>query len=147
MFYLDKLLAQLAYPSAFSLCLGLFALLLMSLRWRRWSTTVLTLGILWLGLWSLPVVSDARCAARWKDSIPSKRLPTYPPPMRLWSWAVASPPRRRLALPRPGPRRGSRLARGARFTGPAKRHRVIISGGHLPWLGERTSEAVAMRQF
>ena len=59
MLYLDKLLAQLAYPLGTALSLGWLALLLAARGRRRWGTAAALLALGGLGIWSLPVVSDA----------------------------------------------------------------------------------------
>jgi uncharacterized SAM-binding protein YcdF (DUF218 family) len=146
MLYLDKILAQLAYPLGFSLCLTLLALLLIGLRRRRWSATLLALSLLWLGLWSLPVVSDAlRCSL--EGQYPQQAvadLPTADAVVVLGGGITPTPP----DWPYPDLGRGAdRIWHAARIYRAGKAPQVIISGGHLPWLGERTSEAVAMRQF
>jgi len=58
MLYLDKLLSQLAYPLGASLVLGSLALVLMLLGRVRAALLSLAIGILWLALWSMPMVSD-----------------------------------------------------------------------------------------
>lgn len=146
MLYLDKILAQLAYPLGFSLGLTLLALLLFGLRRRRWSAVFLTFSILWLGLWSLPVVSDALRLSLEGQFPPQavNDLPTADAVVVLGGGITPAPP----DWPYPNLGQGAdRVWHAARIYHAGKAPHVIISGGRLPWLGERTSEAVAMRQF
>jgi len=146
MLYLDKILAQLAYPLGFSLVLTLLALLLFGLRRRRWGAILLTLSLLWLGLWSLPVVSDA-LRLSLEGQYPRQAvtdLPTADAVVVLGGGITPAPP----DWPYPDLGRGAdRVWHAARIYRAGKASRVIISGGRLPWLGKRTSEATAMRQF
>lgn len=146
MLYLDKILAQLAYPLGFSLGLTLLALLLFGLRRRRWSAVFLTFSILWLGLWSLPVVSDALRLSLEGQFPPQavNDLPTADAVVVLGGGITPAPP----DWPYPNLGQGAdRVWHAARIYHAGKAPHVIISGGRLPWLGERTSEVVAMRQF
>jgi uncharacterized SAM-binding protein YcdF (DUF218 family) len=146
MLYLDKLLSQLAYPLGFSLCLTLLALLLFGLRRRRWGAAVLTLSLLWLGLWSLPVVSDAlrRSLEGQFANRSVADLPTADAIVVLGGGITPAPP----DWPYPDLGQGAdRVWHAARIYRAGKAPRVILSGGRLPWLGERASEAVAMRQL
>jgi uncharacterized SAM-binding protein YcdF (DUF218 family) len=146
MLYLDKILSQLAYPLGFSLGLALLALLLCGLRRRRWSAALLALSLFWLGLWSLPVVSDAlrRSLEGQFAHQPVADLPIADAVVVLGGGITPAPP----DWPYPDLGRGAdRVWHAARIYRAGKAPRVIISGGGLPWLGERTTEAVAMQQF
>lgn len=146
MLYLDKILAQLAYPLGFSLGLTLLALLLFGLRRRRWSATLLALSLFWLGLWSLPVVSDA-LRLSLEGQYPRQAvtdLPQADAVVVLGGGITPAPP----DWPYPDLGRGAdRVWHAARIYRAGKAPRVIIAGGGLPWLGERTTEAAAMQQF
>ncbi|MCG5502103.1 hypothetical protein [Ectothiorhodospira lacustris] len=77
MLYLDKLLAQLAYPLGLLFLLALLALLLWLIRWRRTGAGVLCLGLAWVWLWSMPVASDALRASLESrfEYVPAHALP------------------------------------------------------------------------
>lgn len=146
MLYLDKILTQLVSPLGFSLSLVLLALLLIRLHRRRWGATCLGAAVFWLGLWSLPVVSDAlrlSLEGQFKNQ-PLADLPEADAVVVLGGGITPVP----LDWPYPDLAGGAdRVWHAARIYQAGKVPRVIISGGRLPWLGERTAEAEAMRQF
>lgn len=53
----DKLVIALISPLGTALTLGVFALVLSAMRWRRAGWVTATSAVLWLATWSLPVVS------------------------------------------------------------------------------------------
>lgn len=57
MFFLSKLVIALISPLGTSLLLGLLALGLAFAQWRRFAFVMGSAGLLWLGVWSLPVAS------------------------------------------------------------------------------------------
>ncbi len=146
MLYIDKVIAQLAYPLGFSLSVALLALILLTLRRRVWGTTCLGAAVCWLGLWSLPVVSDSLRLSLEGQFVNQAvgDLPTADAIVVLGGGISPVP----LDWPYPDLGKGAdRLWHAARIYKASKASLVIISGGRLPWLGERTAEAEAMRQF
>lgn len=146
MLYLDKLLTQLAYPLGFCLILSLLALVLFGLRRRRWGLNCLGVAVVWLGLWSLPVVSDTlRLSLEGRfENRPVADLPTADAVVVLGGGITPVPP----AWPYPDLSQGAdRVWQAARIYRAGKAPRVILSGGRLPWLGERTPETEAMERF
>lgn len=146
MLYLDKILTQLAYPLGVSLSLAVLALILFGLNWRRWGSAFLGIAIVWLGLWSLPVVSDTlRLSLEGQfENRPVDDLPMADAVVVLGGGITPVP----LHWPYPDLGQGAdRVWHAARIYQAGKAPRVIISGGRLPWLGERTPESEAMRRF
>ncbi len=146
MLYLDKLLSQLAYPLGFSISLALLSFLLLSLGRRRSGLLAMAIGILWVGLWSLPVVSDGlRLSLENRFARePATALPQVDAIVVLGGGISGSP------RDWPDPDLGSaadRVWHGARLFHAGKAPRIIVSGGSLPWTGERRSEAEAMQRF
>ncbi|KAA6185148.1 YdcF family protein [Thiohalocapsa marina] len=146
MLYLDKLITQLAYPLGLSLALCCLALLLLGLRRRRLAAASLLVAVGWLGVWSLPVVSDA---LRWSlegrfEARPVAALPAADAVVVLGGGMRAPPPGR----PYPDLGAGAdRAWQAARLFHAGKADIVILSGGRFAWQGERPSEAEAMRAF
>ena len=146
MLYLDKFLAQFAYPLGFSLGLGLLALLLAALGRRRWGAGLALAALGWLGLWSLPAVSDAlRLSLEGRfPNRPVVELPAADAVVVLGGGIDAEPP----GWPYPDLRAAAdRVWHAARIYHAGKAPRVIVSGGAQPWLGERGPEAGAMRRL
>lgn len=146
MLYLDKLLSQLAYPLGLAIGLALLALLLMLRGWRRGAAALLSIGILWLFLWSMPVVSD-RLRASLEERVkpePIALIPQADAVVVLGGGIRGATPRR------PDPDLGQaadRVWHAARLYHAGKAPLIIVSGGSLPWLGERQPEADAMLAF
>jgi len=146
MLYLDKLLAQLAYPLGLSLALCLLALLFFLLDRRRLGGAALAVAIVWLGLWSLPAVSDAarlslegRFANRAVTEVPEADV------VVVLGGGLGGGPR---DWPYPDLGAGAdRLWQAARAWHAGKARWVIISGGSMPWQGDRRPEAEAARSF
>lgn len=146
MLYLDKLLSQLAYPLGLSIALGLLAFLLLSVGRLRSGLLVLALGILWLTPWSLPVVSDAlrlSLESRFARE-PASALPQTDAIVVLGGGISGGP--RDWPDPDLGPA-ADRVWHAARLFHAGKAPRMIVSGGSMPWAGERRSEAEAMQRF
>jgi len=146
MLYLDKLLSQLAYPLGASLVLGSLALVLMLLGRVRAALLSLAIGILWLALWSMPMVSD-----RLRLSLEGRfvqqgvqTLPAADAAVVLGGAIRGAPPD--WSYPDLG-RAADRVWHAARLYHARKAPRIIVSGGGLPWLGERAVEADGMRRF
>jgi len=57
--YLDKVLAQLAYPLNLSLLLIVLAVVFLLWRKRRLGLSILSVALIWLWFWSMPMVSQA----------------------------------------------------------------------------------------
>lgn len=146
MLYLDKLLSQLAYPLGASLGLASVALLLVLLGRVRLALFSLAAGILWLALWSMPVVSDrlrlsleGRYAQQGIETLPAADAAVV-----LGGGVRGAPPG--WSYPDLG-RAADRVWHAARLYHAGKVPRIIVSGGGLPWLGERGAEADAMRRL
>ncbi|MBK1702336.1 YdcF family protein [Thiococcus pfennigii] len=144
MLYLDKLLVQLAYPLGLSLALALMALLLLGLGRRRLGGTALAVAIGWLWLWSLPAVSDAvrlslegRFANQAVSAVPAADVVVV-----LGGGVYGAP--RDWPYPNLGPA-ADRVWQAARAWHAGKARWLIISGGGMPWQGDRRPEAEAMR--
>lgn len=146
MLYLDKLLSQLAYPLGLSLLLGVIAWVLLLRGRRRLGLLLLGLGILWLGFWSMPIVSDRlrlSLEGRFLQS-PVAALPAADAIVVLGGSVRGGP----LDWPYPDLVRGAdRVWHAARLYHAGKAPRLILSGGAMGWVGERRSEAEAMRAF
>jgi uncharacterized SAM-binding protein YcdF (DUF218 family) len=144
--YLDKLLAQLAYPLGLSLSLCLVSLPLLAWRQRRWNAAVVALAVSWLGFWSLPVVSDAlRLSLEGRFANESvAALPAADVAVVLGGGIDSGPPSW------PYPNLGGaadRVWHAARLYRAGKVDSLILSGGRLGWQGKVRPESEAMRQF
>ena len=145
MLYLDKVLTQLAYPLNFSLCVALLALLLLGWRWRRMGLGLLVTALAWLWFWSTPVVAQALWLSleeRFHD-LPVQKLRSADAVVLLGgSVRPAMPPR--FAYPDLSSP-VDRVWHAARLYRAGKAPLIIVSGGNLPWLGERQPEAEAIQ--
>ena len=144
--YLDKLLAELAYPLGFSLSLCLLGLLLLALGRRRSGVGVILVAVGWSGVWSLPAVSDAlRQSLEGRFSyLAVAELPVADAVVVLGGAIGPGPP----GWPYPDlGAAADRIWHAARVYHAGKAKRLILSGGHLAWQGERPSEAGAMSQL
>jgi uncharacterized SAM-binding protein YcdF (DUF218 family) len=146
MLYLDKLLSQLAYPLGLSILMAVLGLVLLIAGRRRSGLLTLSTGILWLTLWSIPIVSDALRLSledRFANE-PVAALPAAAAVVVLGGGIRGGPP----DWPDPDLGRASdRVWHAARIYHAGKAVRVIVSGGSMPWAGERRSEADAMVGF
>jgi uncharacterized SAM-binding protein YcdF (DUF218 family) len=146
MLYLDKVLSQLAYPLGLSIVLALLALVLLVAGRRRLGLFALSVGILWLGFWSIPIVSDGlrlSLEGRFPHE-PVGALPEADAVVVLGGGIRGGPP----DWPDPDLGRASdRVWHAARIYHAGKAPRVIVSGGSMPWAGDRRSEADAMLRF
>ncbi|WP_295384903.1 YdcF family protein [uncultured Thiodictyon sp.] len=144
MLYIDKVIAQLAYPLSLSLALCLLALALLAVGRRRSGGLAVLAGVLWLGGWSLPVVSDAlrlSLEGRFANN-PVTALPLADVAVVLGGGIDVGPPQW------PYPDLGAavdRVWQGARIVRAGKAPWVIVTGGSMPWSGERGSVAEATR--
>lgn len=146
MLYVDKILAQLAYPLGLSLSLCALALLLMLFHWRRLAAMALVVAVGWLGAWSLPAVSDA-LRLSLEDRFPKVLVSVLP---EAGAVVVLGGGIRSGTPDWPYPDLGSAADRAwhaARIFHAGKAPVILVSGGRLPWLGEFASEAEAMRVF
>lgn len=144
--YVDKILAQLVYPMGLSLSLCLLAALLVWFGWRRLGAGLVVLAVAWVGLWSLPVASDAlrlSLEARHAEE-PAAALPRADAVVVLGG--AVRPAHSRGSYPDLGAA-ADRVWHGARIFHAGRAPRVLVSGGNLPWLGGAQSEAAAMRDF
>jgi uncharacterized SAM-binding protein YcdF (DUF218 family) len=146
MLYLDKLLSQLAYPLGFSMVLAVLALVLLIAGRHRSGLSVLSVGILWLALWSIPIVSDG-LRLSLEDRFarePVGALPMVDAVVVLGGGIRGGPP----DWPDPDlGRAADRVWHAARIFHAGKAARVVVSGGFMPWAGERRTEADAMLHF
>ena len=140
---IDKLLWQLASPLGLSLTLCLLGLLLPALGRRRWGLGTLLVAVVWLGVWSLPAVSDAlRQSLEGRFAhLPVAELPVAEAAVVLGGAIDAGPPG--WPYPDLGPA-ADRVWQAARIFHAGKAKRLILSGGRLAWQGERLPEAQAM---
>lgn len=142
--YFDKLLTQLAYPLGLSLTLCLLGLLLLAVGRRRWGAGAVAAAVAWLWVWSLPAVSDALCGSlegRFADR-PVAELPTAQAAVVLGGGIESARPG--WVYPNLGPA-ADRIWQAARLYRAGNVPRLILSGGSQDWLGERPTEAQAMR--
>lgn len=147
MLYLQKVITELAYPLDVSLLLAVTALLLLWRDRRRTGLACLAIAIAWAWLWSMPAASDAlrlTLEGRYPD-LPVAQYPKADAIVVLGGTMVPAVPSK---FPYPDLHAGSdREWQAARLYHAGKAQLVIASGGRLPWLGEKTPEAVAMRKF
>ena len=144
MLYLDKILTQLAYPFNLSLALLLVAAILL---WRRQQLGLPVLGfaLVWLWFWAMPMISHTLWLSLEKpfSDEPVETLQQADAIVVLGGGIrPAMPPR--FAYPDLYSY-ADRIWHAARIYRSGKAPRVIVSGGNLPWLGERQTEAEAMR--
>jgi uncharacterized SAM-binding protein YcdF (DUF218 family) len=145
MLYLDKIIWQLATPLASSLLLAFVALLLLGMRRYRLGPVLLVIAISWLGLWSLPVVSDAMRASLESRFVNESagRLPQADAIVVLGGGMRAVPP----AWPYPDLNSAAdRVWHAARLYKLQKAPRIIASGG-LVWENDHRPEAEVMQEF
>ena len=146
MLYLDKVLAQLAYPLNLSLLLALVALILLG-RQKRLGLPVLGFALAWLWFWATPVVSHAlqlSLEGQFHDQVVTA-LPSADAIVVLGGGVRSALPAR-FAYPDLLPA-ADRVWHAARIFRAGKAPRVLVSGGNLPWLGERQPEADAIREL
>ncbi|WP_440995646.1 YdcF family protein [Arhodomonas sp. SL1] len=146
MLYLDKILAQLAYPLGLSTCLALLGLLLLVVGRRGGAALALLFAVGWVAGWSLPVVGDTvRGALESRyPNLPIEELPAAEAVVVLGGGVEAGPP----GWPYPDLGSASdRVWHAARIYQAGKAGRVIVSGGAQGWRGPRGSEAGAMEAF
>src|SRR5690606_8725201 len=126
----------------FSLALSCVAFLFLILRRQRLAGGLLLVAIGWLGLWSLPVVSDAiRLPLEGRYQVESvEQLPAADAMVVLGGGMQPGdiPGLDRAAV---------RVWHAARLDHAGKAPVIIVSGGLMPWSGNDQSEAVAMREF
>lgn len=123
-------MAQLAYPFGLSLCLGLLTLVLLALRRQRLGMSVLAVAMIWIGVWSLPAVSDAlrlSLEGRFANQ-PVADLAQAGAVVVLGGGVSSVPP----DWPYPDLGRGAdRVWHAARIYHAGKAPLVVISGGRL----------------
>ena len=143
--YLDKVLSQLAYPLASAIGLLLLALLLVIVRRRHGLTiTLMLLALGWLGVFSLPTVSD-RLRLSLENRYPQLAAEATPAAdvIILLGGGMRGPP-----PDWPYPDLGAsadRVWHAARLYHAGRAPLIIASGGAMGWTGERMTEACAMR--
>ena len=143
--YVDKLLAQCAYPLALSLILCLLGLLLQVRGYVRLGSGVMLAALGWLWFWSLPVVSDGlRSSLETRfQNISVAAVPQADAVVVLGGAMDAGPPG--YPYPNLGPA-ADRVWQAARLYHAGKAGRLVLSGGGVEWQGERVfTEAEAMR--
>lgn len=139
-------MTQLAYPLGLSLSLCLLAVLLVWLGWRRLGAGLVVLAVAWVGVWSLPVASDAlRLSLEARHA--QDRAAVLPRADAVVVLGGAMHPEYAEGkYPNLGAA-ADRVWHAARIFHAGRAPRVVVSGGNLPWLGGVRSEASAMRDF
>jgi uncharacterized SAM-binding protein YcdF (DUF218 family) len=142
----QKILSLLVYPLTQGLLIFCLAGLFLLLKWRRASLFTLLFGLLWLVVWSLPVVSD------WFQ----EKLEAQYPPVRVSSLPQADaivvlggcvePVPDEYAFPNLTSA-GDRPLMGARLYHAHKAPRIVISAGAVPWSVASETESVAMQRI
>jgi uncharacterized SAM-binding protein YcdF (DUF218 family) len=144
--YLDKILSQLVYPLGTSLLLIAIALIGLLLGRSRLASSAIVLAATWLGLWSLPVVSDQlrlSLESRYPQ-VSAEQLPSADVIILLGGGMQATPP----DWPYPGlGSSADRVWHAARLYHAGKAPVILVSGGVMGWEGQRRSGAHAMREF
>jgi len=142
--YLDKLLAQLAYPLGLAVGLVLAGLVLVGIQHKRKGLALALAGIAWLTFWSLPVVSDgirASLEQRYANQ-PAEAAPAADAIVLLGGGECGTP----SDWPYPDLGRGAdRIWHAARLYHAGKAGKIIVSGGRMGWTGKRQTGAAAMR--
>lgn len=144
--YLDKLLAQLAYPLGLATVLILAGLLLVVARRLRSGLAVGLAGLAWLTLWSLPAVSDRiRTSLEQRhQNLPAEAAPEADAIVLLGGGERGTP----TDWPYPDLGRGAdRIWHAARLFHAGKAETIIVSGGRMGWTGDRQTGAKAMREL
>lgn len=144
MYFLSRLVAALISPLGTALLLGFLALGLTFTRWRRGAVIFGGAGLLWLGIWSLPVASGwllDRLEAPY-PVVAVQLLPAKPAMVVLGGGMV--PAADRMVLPRLESG-ADRIWHAARIYHAGKAPLIVLSGGR-PGL-TRQSEAEAMQAF
>jgi uncharacterized SAM-binding protein YcdF (DUF218 family) len=145
--WFDKLLISLISPLGTALALGLLALLMGALRWRRMAGVLGGLALGWLWLWATPVASHALRAAL------EARYP--PQPLSHWAGQAAQAvvvlgggvrPAERAGEPPNLNAAADRVWHAARLYHAGVAPLVVASGGSDPSTSA-TSEATAMAQL
>lgn len=142
MLYLDKILAHLAYPLCFSLVLLLIALVLLLLRLQWSGLGLLFFSLCWLYVWSMPAVSDQLRLSLESQSrlVDVEKLPQAGAIVLLGGGLSTGPP----SWPYPDlGAAGDRIWHAARLYDADKAPFILISGGTMPWNGQRFSVAEA----
>ena len=144
--FFDKLISLLIYPLGLSILLGIFGLLLLVWRRRRFAVSLLFSSISSLTVWSMPPVADA--LARSLESqfvyLTVDELPTAD--VILVFGGVMQPPQ----IGRPYPDLGAaadRVWHAARVYHAGKAPVVMLSGGRNDWQADWPSQAKTMAQF
>lgn len=143
MLYFTKMLSLLLEPLVVGL--GMAALGLVVSRWRRRvGLVVAALGVGGLWLASTPLVGEALLGSLEAHHLP-RPVATVPPAdaIVVLGGAIggAEPPRQHPDLHDAS----DRIWHAARLFHAGKAPTIIASGGRLPWLDERASEARVMR--
>lgn len=145
--YLDKLLAQCAYPLGLTLILGLLGVLFLVRGRKRMGVGLMLTALVWLWVWSLPVVSDGlrnSLEANFRN-VRMADVPQADAAVVLGGAMDAGPPG--YPYPNLGPA-ADRVWHAARLYHAGKAGRLILSGGSVEWQGQRVfTEAQAMRTF
>jgi uncharacterized SAM-binding protein YcdF (DUF218 family) len=144
--YLDKILSQLIYPLGTSLLLIVIALIGLLLGRRRLAGSAVVVALAWLGIWSLPAVSDQlRLSLESRHpQVAAEELPSADVIILLGGGMQATPPN----WPYPGlGSSADRVWHAARLYHAGKAPVILVSGGVMGWEGERRSGAQAMREF
>ena len=144
--YLDKLLAQCAYPLGLSLMACLLALPFLARGRTRAGLGLILAAVGWLWFWSLPVVSDGlrlTLEQRFHNADVAD-LPRADAVVVLGGAMDAGPPG--YPYPNLGPA-ADRVWHAARLYHAGKAGRLILSGGGVEWRGDWIAEAEGMRRL
>jgi uncharacterized SAM-binding protein YcdF (DUF218 family) len=147
MLYFAKFLTQLAYPLSLCLLLVPLGMLLRRGRWRRTGATLITFGLGWLLLWSLPMPSFWLRVGLEREN-PPRAATDYPASAAIIVLGGG------IEVPQPGWRddpdlsgAADRVWFGARLYRAGKAPLVVLSGGTLDQSPGAQSEASAMATF
>nr|WP_240451260.1 YdcF family protein [Wenzhouxiangella sp. XN201] len=137
-------MAQLVYPLGLSVALIFLGLGLLVLGKRRVGASLIGVGVFWVTLWSLPVVSDrirASLEQRY-DNLPAELAPEVDAIVLLGGGERGRP----KDWPYPDlDRAADRIWHTARLFHAGKAEKIIVSGGSMDWKGAKQTSAEAMR--
>jgi len=140
--FVVKLISLLLYPLTQSLLAMLMALIFC--RSVRLARVLLGAALLWLWVWSMPLVADRIVGSlEWRYPAASADIAPQADAILVLGGCVTAP-----RPPRVDPDLASsadRLWHAARLYHAGRAPLIVVSGGNLPWLNASMSEAEAMR--
>ena len=141
MYVFSKIIIGLISPLGTSIVLALLALLLSTWGYRRWALALGSAAVMWLWLWSLPVVSARLIKEIETPFVPVHELPSAQAIVVLGGTMRAAT----IEQPLPGIGAGSdRIWHAARIYHAGKAPLLVLSGGGDARF-DLTTEAEAMR--